>query len=98
MWWHEPPRKKRRPVLILTRDEAIDRLNKLLVVPATGRIWGIPTEVELGREDGMPQDGVLSLDNTSLVRKSLLTERITALGPEKMDQVCRALGRATNCG
>lgn len=62
VWWHEPPKKKRRPVLILTRDEAIGRLNKLLVAPATGRIWGIPTEVEVGRAEGMPQDGVLSLD------------------------------------
>ena len=26
---------KRRPVLILTRDEVIDRLNEIIVVPAT---------------------------------------------------------------
>jgi mRNA-degrading endonuclease toxin of MazEF toxin-antitoxin module len=85
-------------VLILTRDEAIGRLNKLVVAPATGTIWGIPTEVEVGRGDGMPQESVLSLDNTNLVHKALLTERITVLGAAKMDEVCRALGRATSCG
>ena len=85
-------------MLILTRDEAIGRLNKLLVAPATGRIRDIPTKVEVGREDGMPQECAISLDNTSLVRKSFLTERITALDHEKIDQVCRALGRATSCG
>lgn len=26
VWWHEPPDSKRRPVLILTRDEAVDRV------------------------------------------------------------------------
>jgi len=45
-----------RPWLILTRDEAIEVLDKLLAVPATTTIRGIPTEVPLGREDGMPSE------------------------------------------
>ncbi|HUI60682.1 MAG TPA: hypothetical protein VLX90_10685 [Steroidobacteraceae bacterium] len=31
-------------------------LNEVFVVLATTRIRGIPTEVELGPEDGMPRD------------------------------------------
>jgi mRNA interferase MazF len=77
VWWHEPPEDKRRPVLILTRDEAVAALNKLVVAPATGTIRGIPSEVPVGPEGGMPQEGAISLDNTTLVRKALLTERIT---------------------
>jgi mRNA-degrading endonuclease toxin of MazEF toxin-antitoxin module len=34
--------------VILTRNEAIGRLNKLVVAPATGTIQGIPTEVQVG--------------------------------------------------
>jgi mRNA interferase MazF len=97
VWWHEPPDEKRRPVLILTREEAVAALNKLVVAPATGTIRGIPSEVPVGPEDGMPQERAISLDNTTLVRKALLTERITTLGPEKMDQICRALDYATSC-
>jgi mRNA interferase MazF len=99
VWWHEPSEgeQKVRPVVILTRNEAIDRLNKLVVAPATGSIRGIPTEVEVWRREGMPHDSVISLDNTALVRKSELTERITELGAAKMDEVCRALAVATNC-
>lgn len=41
---------------------------------------------------------MLSLDNTSLVRKLMLTELITTLDSAKMDEVCRALGAATSCG
>lgn len=34
IWWYGPPDAKRRPVLILTRDEAIGRLFDLIAVPA----------------------------------------------------------------
>ncbi len=97
IWWHEPPDEKRRPVLILTRDEAIDRLNKLVAAPTTGTIHGIPSEVPVGPNDGMPHESAISLDNTTLVRKALLTERIAMLGPERMSEVCRAMAYATGC-
>ncbi len=97
IWWHEPPEAKRRPVLILTRDEAIGQLNKLVTAPATGTIRSIASEVQVGPEDGMPHESAISLDNTTLVRKALLTERITTLGPDKMTKVCRALDYATSC-
>lgn len=97
IWWHEPPEAKRRPVLILTRDEAINQLNKLVAAPATGTVRGIPSEVSLGPDDGMPHESAISLDNTTLVRRALLIERITTLGPDKMAEVCRALAYTTSC-
>ncbi len=36
---------KRRPVLVLTRNDVIDRLNEIIVVPATRTIRGLTTEV-----------------------------------------------------
>lgn len=97
IWWHEPPEQKRRPVLVLTRDEAIGQLNKLVASPATGTIRGIASEVPVGPEDGMPRESVISLDNTTLVSKALLTQRITTIGVEKMSDVCRALDCTTSC-
>jgi hypothetical protein len=38
---------KRRPVLILTRNDVIDRLNEIIVIPATRTIRGLTTEVVL---------------------------------------------------
>lgn len=58
---------------------------------------GIATEVALTRDDGMPQDCVLSLDNTTLVPREFLVERITRLRPERMSEVCGALALATGC-
>jgi mRNA interferase MazF len=45
---------KRRPVLILTRNDVIDRLNEIIVVPATRTIRGLTTEIVLTVDDGMP--------------------------------------------
>lgn len=97
VWWYEDPRAGRRPFLILTRDEAIPVLNQLLAVPATRTIRRIPTEVLLGREDGMPEECVLSLDNVTLVRAALCTALVARLGPTAMARVCEALGHATAC-
>ena len=97
VWWYERPNHGRRPYVILTRDEAIPVLNQVLAVPATTVVRGIPTEVWLDEDDGMPRPCVATADNTVLIRPALCTERITRLSPVKMAQVCEALRRATAC-
>lgn len=97
VWWVERPADARRPYLVLVRDSAIPALQALVCVPATRTIRGIPSEVELGPDDGMPDRCVLSFDNIRVLRKSYFVERICALGPERIAQVCQALGVATGC-
>ncbi len=97
VWWYEDPRAGRRPFLILTRDAAIPVLNQVLAVPATRTIRGIPTEVLLGPDDGVPADCVLTLDNLTVIRPALCTERITVLEPERLGEVCAALRVAVDC-
>jgi mRNA interferase MazF len=60
---------KRRPVLILTRDEVIDRLNEIIVVPATRTIRGLTTEVVLTTGDGMPIVCALNFDHVALAQR-----------------------------
>ena len=60
---------KRRPVLILTRDDVIDRLNEIIVVPWTRTIRGLTTELILTPEDGMPFERVLNFDHISLAQR-----------------------------
>lgn len=97
VWWVEAPEVGRRPGCVLTRSGAIPVLRSVLVAPATRTIRGIPTEVLLDEGDGMPEECVLSLDNVAVVPKSMLTERITALSPQRLEEVCRALAVATGC-
>jgi mRNA interferase MazF len=85
------------PVCVLTRDEAIPHLLTVVVATVSSRIRGLPSEVLLGPEDGMPRECAVSLDNIRTVPKALLTEPITQLGPERMTEVCRALAAANGC-
>jgi mRNA interferase MazF len=97
VWWAVDPEAGRRPFLVLTRETAIPVLNRVIAVPATRTVRDLPTEVWLGPEDGMPTECVLALDNVTAIRKASLTEPITRLGPERMEQVCAALAIATGC-
>jgi mRNA interferase MazF len=97
IWWYEPPDLKRRPALIVTREEAVGNLSELFVVLATTNIRGLDTEVELGPEDGMPRACVLNADHVDAADKTFLTRRITTLRSDKMSEVCRALARASGC-
>jgi mRNA interferase MazF len=97
IWWVEHPDAGRRPFLVLTRQAAIPVLHSVLAVPATRTIRQIPTEVVLDRNDGMPEDCALALDNLTVVPKELFRERITRLSVERMGEVCRALSFASGC-
>jgi mRNA interferase MazF len=97
VWWVERPDVGRRPYVVLTREAAVPVLNALIAAPATRTVRGIATEVELTREEGMPEDCVLSLDNTTLIPRVYFAERICRLRVERMRDVCDALALATGC-
>jgi len=52
---------------------------------------GIPVEVTLGPEDGMPDQCAVNLDNILTIPKARLMDRITTLPAEKMVAVARAI-------
>jgi mRNA interferase MazF len=97
IWWVEHPDTGRRPACVLTRQAAIPVLNAVLVAPATRTIRGIPTEVTLTRDDGMPDDCALSFDNLTTVPKPLLTTRIMTIPDTRLPELCSALRAATGC-
>lgn len=72
-------------------------LTAYIAVPATRTVRGIPTEVRLGADDGMPADCALSFDNIAVIPGAYFVERITKLGPDRLTEVCRALTIATGC-
>jgi mRNA interferase MazF len=97
VWWSEDEQLGRRPVLVLSRPAVLPVLARPLVAPLTTRVRGLPTEVALDVDDGLPQPCVVSLDNVQPLAAALLVERITQLSPAHMQAVCRALAVATNC-
>jgi mRNA interferase MazF len=92
VWWAdlEPP-AGRRPVLLLSRDEAYAVRTLVIVAPITTRVRGIPSEVPLGTEDNLPRHCVANLDTITTIAKASLRERLTSLSAEKMRAVDAAL-------
>ena len=96
VWWAEAE-DKRRPVLIVTRSEAIPVLTSIVVAPVTRTIRGIATEILLGAGDGLPSPCVASFDNMQPVHRSLLTTRVGAAPPECRSEICGALAALADC-
>ena len=96
IWWAEA-QDKRRPVLIVTRSDAVPVLTWIIVAPVTRTIRQIPTEVTLGRSHGLPDECVASFDNLQPIRRSLLTQRVGELQVEELDEICRALRALADC-
>jgi len=97
VWWGELPDAGRRPFLVMTRDAAIPVLTAVLAAPVTRTVRGIPTELALGDDDGMPVDCAASFDNLRVIPKGNLTQRICTLGQARMAEACRALANAVDC-
>ena len=95
IWWAESD-DMRRPAMIVTRDAAIPVLGAILVAPVTRTVRGIPTEIPLGRDEGMREPCAASLDNLRPVRKAWLTRRMGTLGP-RGHEICDALAALSDC-
>ena len=97
LWLMETPNSKRRPVLVVTRDEVIPVLNNVVVAPVTSTIRDIPTCVPVGPDEGIDHDSVATFDNLAAVPKSVLTVRLGALGVGGRRQICEALDAVADC-
>ena len=92
VWWAElPPPIGRQPVVLLSRDVAYRVRTSITIGIVACTTRNIPVEVPLGKEDGMPQQCVVNLDDILTIPKAGLTERITTLSPQKMPAVARAI-------
>ena len=85
VWWAELPAPAgRRPVVLLSRDEAYAVRELVTVAPITTRIRNIPVEVPLGPNEGLPKKCVANLDTITTIPKSILLERISVLPAPKI--------------
>jgi mRNA interferase MazF len=97
VWWVEHPVQGRRPFLVLTRQAVLPVLNQVTGVPATTKVRGIPSELPLSTDDGMPADCALNFDNLAVLSKGYFVAPICRLSPVHMAQACRALSVAMGC-
>lgn len=91
LWAELGPPAGRRPVLLLSRDEAYSVRKLVIVAPVTSRIRHIPSEVPLSIEDGLPKACVVNLDTITTIAKASLKDKLTALSAERLKAVEVAL-------
>jgi mRNA interferase MazF len=90
-WYSFSKPDKRRPVLILTRDSALEFLDDVTVAPITSKIRDIPTEVVLTAVDGVPHDCAVNMDHVQTVPRSRIGPAIATIRTERMAEVRAAL-------
>jgi mRNA interferase MazF len=79
-------------VCIVTRNAAISVLDRVTCAPITRTVRGIPSEVEVGPTQGLPDRAVISCDNlVTIGRARLDPQPIGHLDPGTRAQLDRAL-------
>jgi mRNA interferase MazF len=96
VWWAESE-DKRRPVLVVTRSEAVPVLTWITVAPVTRSVRPIPTHLHLGRDEGLAVPCAAAFDKLQVIRRSLLTERTGSLDPARRLEFCSALRSLADC-
>ena len=92
IWWAEPETTAgRRPVLLLSRDEAYEVRSLVIVAPVTTHIRHIASEVILGAGDGLPQDCVANLDTITTIPRDCLKSRLAVLSAKKLKEIDAAI-------
>ena len=92
IWWAELKKPSgRRPVVLVSRDEAYPIRELVTVAPITTRIRSLPVEVSLGPDERLPRSCVANLDTLTTIPKRCLVERVTLLRPSKLCELDDAL-------
>jgi len=95
IWWAEVE-TSRRPVMVVTRTEAVGVLSAIVVAPVTRTVREIPTEIRLGVDEGLSEECVASFDNLQRIQRGALTTKIGDLGLRR-DEICGAVRAMTDC-
>lgn len=95
VWWAELPQPVgSRPVVILTRDAVLNSIGSVVVTLVTRSIRGLPTEVVLGRRQGLPTKCVANLDNILTVPRERLKRLMGACNSAKLEELNQAVKTA----
>jgi mRNA interferase MazF len=81
----------KRPVVILTRQNVLEYLNKVTVAEVTSKGKGYPTEVFVDQKANLPKPSFVQADNLHTVPKAKLDKHLGNLDPDTMLEVSRKI-------
>jgi len=80
-----------RPVVVLTRQNVLEYLNKVTVAELTAKGKGYPTEVFIGQKANLPKPSFVQADNLHTVPKASLEKHLGTLDPDTMLEVSQKI-------
>ncbi len=96
--WLAQVGRKRRPVLVLTRDSVIDVRELITVAEVTTSIRSIAAEVHLADDDvSIDRTSVINCDGLHTITQTSLTSRVGSVSEDTMRKVCSAISYAVGC-
>ena len=90
-WFRFDAPDKRRPVLVLGRDDVLPSLSQIPIVPLSTQIRGLRWEVQLLASDGLPSDCVLKPEWIKTVDRSAIGPRIGTFPAARWHELSAAL-------
>ena len=81
-------------MVILTRDTVLSTIGSIVVTLVTRTERGLPTEIALGRRQGLPVQCVANLDNILTVPRHRLKRLMGACDAEKVAELNEAIKTA----
>ena len=92
VWWAKLPKPVgRRPVVLVSRDEAYAVRALVSVAPVTTTIREVASEVTIGREEGLPRTCVANADSITTIPKSALAAYAGVLALDKVSDLDAAI-------
>lgn len=82
---------KRRPVVVVSRDDLRGRRESATVAAITTTVRDLPTEVLVDHREGLPRASTINCDDLSTIRKARFARRIGRLSAAKVAELDDAL-------
>lgn len=96
--WLAQVGRKRRPVLVLTRDEVLDVRALVTVAEISSSARGLAAEVEIDQDEvGLDRESVVNCDGLHTIAQSTLSSQVGSVDETTMDRVCAAVSYALGC-
>lgn len=98
LWWAELDDAGARPVVVMSRDAAIQGRRRALVAPCSTVIRGLPSEVLLtSTDEPVQRDCVAQLDSLTDLPVTVLSRRLGRLSDTAVRKLCSSLAIASGC-
>jgi mRNA interferase MazF len=90
--------RKRRPVLVLTRDEVLDVRSFVTVAEISTSARGLAAEVRIDHGAvGLDRESVVNCDGLHTIAQASLTRHVGEVDVATLGRVCAALSYALGC-